>query len=437
MNKLTLFAICAATAFGAEALTIENVVARQRLPWNALVDVEFDLTGGAADEKYVVELTATSASGLKTYVAKSLLTDPVVGPGSHRLTWDLASDYPNVRADDFEIRVTAKTLDDESQVYCVIDVAGGKDATRYPVRYTTTPPVHSAGNTNDVCKLTEIWLKRVHPANRTFVGNSNAEPTENNDAMSMKLSKDYYLGVFEVTQQQWFQLTGTWPSRMSNELWRATRPLDRYYPYLLFGSGGWNWPDAQTPKSGSLLEKLRVRTGLSGIGLPTDAQWSFAAKAGAPTGKASKCYLRPDGTEYEINEVARCSGNGGSTTDDLADFTAGSAPVGSYAPNVWGFYDMIGNVSEDCLDPYASSAVRKAYYVEKGIPFPLQDPQGLPQNEAQAGSGRLAVTYAGGEGFRSSSTYSGLYKRAGGYLNYPGEGKPSPARGIRLCVTCE
>ncbi len=436
MKKMILAVMAAMAVCRAGAFTIENVTARQRLPWNELVDVEFEISGGEADAKYVVDLTATSGGGSQTYRAKSFKAEPIATTGSNRVTWDLGTDYPGIKATDFEISVTAKTLDDTDGVYCVIDVSGGKDASSYPVRYTTTAPAHTAYCTNDICKLTEIWLKRVQPNGRQFVVASNLVPTEDNDTFYTKLTKDYYLGIFEVTQQQWAQLTGNWPSRMSNETWRATRPLDLYYPYLFFGSNNYNWPDIQTPAEGSVWYKLRTKTGLAGINLPTEAQWTFAAMAGAATGQINKYYLKPDGTEYTIDEIARHSRNGGSTEDGMCDFQSGSAPVGCYQPNLWGFYDMVGNVSEDCLDPWVSLANQKAYYTEQGAEFPITDPVGLPQATAKAYNGnKLRAVRAGGGGYVNHENYQSIYHHGAGYLAYPGDG--THARGIRLCITCE
>ena len=43
----------------------------------------------------------------------------------------------------------------------IIDLSGGKNATSYPVRYTTTAPAHVLGAADEPCQTTEIWLKRI------------------------------------------------------------------------------------------------------------------------------------------------------------------------------------------------------------------------------------------------------------------------------------
>lgn len=83
--------------------------------------------------------------------------------------------------------------------------------------------------------------------------------------------------------------------------------------------------------------------------LPTEAEWEHAAKGGHPQIRF------PWGDEEPTDQVAdRCNIWQGEFPhrDTAADGFAGTAPVGSYAPNGFGLFDMAGNVWEWCADPF-------------------------------------------------------------------------------------
>ena len=76
-----LIAIAFVLGIGAAgAVEITSVTARQRWPWNNLVDVDFNLTAPAG-ETYRVELEAKCAGDTKHFAAKTLVTDPTVMAG--------------------------------------------------------------------------------------------------------------------------------------------------------------------------------------------------------------------------------------------------------------------------------------------------------------------------------------------------------------------
>ena len=77
--------------------------------------------------------------------------------------------------------------------------------------------------------------------------------------------------------------------------------------------------------------------------LPTEAEWEYACRAGTTT-----MFSWGDGTD-NISSYAWHKNN----TMDPINFTPKYQKVGSKKPNVWGLYDMHGNVSEWVLDGYA------------------------------------------------------------------------------------
>lgn len=434
MKRLLFAILAAASANAVYAFTVTDVTARQRWPWTNVVDVDFNIGEAASTDTFRIEVKAQYAGTDREIEAKTFVSDPVVKAGKGRVSWAIGEDCPGFKAEDVRIAVTAVPFTSLTPVYMVVDLSEGKDAKSYPVRYTTKDPIHTP-KAKDACKMTQLWLRRIKADGTPFVMGGKATPTDSNNSFYVKLTKDYYIGVFETTQQQWFQLTGTWPGYMSNEVWRATRPFDDCYAKRLFQENGYKWPDDKTLSSSSLLKKLRDKTGLGTLNLPTEAQWQHAACAGA-TGVDR--YLDPDGNQYALADIARNikSVGGGSAAygDGLCDADSGSACVGTYKPNAFGLYDMLGNVLEDCLDPYVPIEKLKAYYVEKGYSFPLVDPEGVPRDDAKAlNSNTLRITGRGGSYKMENIS---LWSRGSYYQNYAGDDKPC-ARGLRFCVTCE
>ena len=369
MKKLMMFAVVCSALAASAAIAITDVTARQRWPWNGLVDIDFTISGAAAGEAFAIDIDATAASGATSLSAKTYTTEPVAGAGVNRIVWDLGADYPNFRANDVRISVTATPISSDKAIYMVIDLSGGSTATKYPVRYTTQAPAHVQGAANEPCQTTELWMRRIVVPDFAFTVNSYTVVANNPTSAQKrnywgKLTKDYYIGVFELTQKQYQLVMGAWPkSWFTNEQYRASRPVECLQYKTFTGT----WRDTQAEPStiteDSFLGKIRARTGLP-INLPSNTQLGFAHRGGSRLSSTSEFYrYYINGSQAVLDDIARYAEPAATTSRDC-DANSGTAYVGSYLPNEYGIYDALGNVIEFTCE-YAindSATSYRAYY---------------------------------------------------------------------------
>ena len=180
----------------------------------------------------------------------------------------------------------------------------------------------------------------------------------------VRLTNDYYMGVFEVTQWQWKNIMGAANNDFTFKTDGDLRPFEGYVPANNVWDNGQAWPtnkygEANWASSENyFIGKLRKRTGLGQyLFLPTEAQWEFACRAGVDHDfcDGGDVGAKSETTNAHLDLLGRYAGNGG-MVNGVADYTVGpsngTARVGSYAPNAWGLYDMHGNVAEWCIDIY-------------------------------------------------------------------------------------
>ena len=425
MNK-TFSAFLAAAAFAtvSQAFTVTDVSAHQRWPWNNLIDIDFTIGGASADATFKIDVKATYANGTQTLIAKRFATDPVVKGGENRITWDIGLDCPNFKADDLRVAVTATPFTNGTDgAWMIIDLSGGKDATSYPVRYTTTPPEHTLGAANEPCQTTEMWLKRIKGGSFMF-----CKGDSSTGYFKVNMTKDYYMCIFECTQQQWAQVTGNWPSSFSNTAYRASRPYDIASRQNVFGLNG--WPEEQTPKSGSFIDKMRARTGLPSFNMSTDAQWEWANRCG---------YARGKSPAYKNTEI-RYDTTTGSAGFMCSPDEGGTAYVGTYPSNPWGLYEMFGNVWEACIDAGCSETNLQKYYGSlMGLTETESTPDRVEVNDPIGGpvSGEYKAPYQYYFVLRGAA-----WNSSSGWLTHHGRHNNSDNvkdgyRGVRFTVVCE
>jgi formylglycine-generating enzyme required for sulfatase activity len=130
------------------------------------------------------------------------------------------------------------------------------------------------------------------------------------------IGKAFYLGKYEVTQEQWEKVMGNNPSEFKG----TKNPVERV-----------NWNKCQEFVV-RLSNTVQGRT----FRLPTEAEWEYACRAGSTT---DYCFGDDPG---KLGGYAWFKDNSGE----------GPHIAGQKRPNAWGLYDMHGNVNEWCEDFY-------------------------------------------------------------------------------------
>lgn len=169
------------------------------------------------------------------------------------------------------------------------------------------------------------------------------------------ISKDYYLGTFEVTQAQYEKVMGGNPSGFQGDKVKgdsSSHPVEQV-----------SWEDAVEfckKLSDFPVEKKAGRV----YRLPTEAEWEYACRAGI-------------NTAFSFGDEPGSLGASAWFTSNSGDQTH---PVGEKKPNAWGLYDMHGNVWEWCSD------------------WSIEFPRGAVSDPAGAGKGSDRVSRGGGWG---------------------------------------
>ena len=369
MMTVTLAAMIAATLEAAVSVT--DVKAVPRWPWNGLVDIDYTVTADTPDADVFVFPTGTDNDrqcrlNMRTLTGEG--ANAAVKPGKHRMTWDAKADQPkNFSTSSFSVQMTAVV---GSAPYLVIDLSGGSTATTYPVRFSTVGPDLS----DDKCRTTELWMRLILPG--TFMmGSPDTELGRNSNETyhQVTLTKAYYMAIFELTNRQRDLVMGENSGTPTFSFYTS-------YEWLRGDSIGRYWPNNQMVDDSSFLGRLRSRTNLM-IDLPTEAMWEYACRAGTTTainnGKnlsdASKCAEMSEVGRYNFN---RDDGKGGSS-----DVTK----VGVYQPNAWGLYDMHGNVPEWCLDGFVDNLGTAAVSNPTGSDWPHRAIRGGSYGDSASG----------------------------------------------------
>ena len=328
-------------------LTVRNVRARQRWPWNGKVDVLCDMTGPAGAKDAIVTVKDGETT-LTNFTAE--VTIPEGGVLATNFVWDAmtAGLAANFKSDD----VTVEVAFAEPPVDPVADAKGTPtgaigDVMIVEIKGETWPVAYvekvDIGRFNcDAYKTGKIVLRKIDKGTAYPV-----QPNKTSDfptTTTITPKKDYYIGVFEVTEAQYDRVMGVeTPSD-------AMTPVNTTYNIIRKGDNSGSVHSDDKVTEGSFMGILAARTGVSGFDLPTEVQWEITARAGSESEYGA--YLDEKGVVQDCRYDSS-SAPWGNTTNYMwyTKNNSGSVhQVGLLRPNKWGLYDTAGNCHEWCLD---------------------------------------------------------------------------------------
>lgn len=175
-----------------------------------------------------------------------------------------------------------------------------------------------------------VWI----PPGQFVMGSPGSDGDADGDEFpetTVTLTKGFFIGKFEVTQGEYFAVTGSNHISFRGDY---NLPLDSI-----------NWTQATNFCRLLNIQEANASRLPAGYGyrLPSEAEWEYAARAGS----TNRFNWGNDLVYTVLTNYAWFQDNAGGITH----------PVGQKLPNAWGLYDVSGNVCEWCLDAATTSTL--------------------------------------------------------------------------------
>lgn len=195
--------------------------------------------------------------------------------------------------------------------------------------------------------IRKSWLRSVTqrmrwiPPGRFLMGSPETEAERSGDErqQSVVLTKGFWLGDTACTQALWSAVLGANPSNFQGDL---QLPVERV-----------NWSEI----TGAFFPRINEWLPGLNLGLPTEAQWEYACRAGTATPFSFGGQVTPEQVNYNSSYPYNCS--------EWSKYRARTVPVKKLPANVWGLYQMHGNVWEWCSDRFYKNSSKQDKFMER------------------------------------------------------------------------
>ena len=326
------------------AATIDQVIVRQQWPWSADVKIEYRISGVTApvdvavrayDGDVELALPAEAVAGDLYGIAEDGIGTIVINPHVAFGIEEMFFSEFRVKLSLSDSAVNANDPLCAEPLYRICDLTSGevKDVSRadimsdrsygtYETDYGKVHPGFTTGATdvfiwtgvtnNPDYKTTKLVLRRIPAKNRTFPYGT----------AYCTLTNDYWMGVFDLTYEQYRILTGATAGQYATLEGSGTMPISGL-PYKDYCN--------------TVLPLLNSRIPSLEFGVPTEARLTYAIRGGAH---------------------GEANGWHGATERDLISWHKGNSDswphaVGTKLPNAYGLYDAIGDMNQLAVDTNA------------------------------------------------------------------------------------
>jgi uncharacterized protein (TIGR02996 family) len=181
------------------------------------------------------------------------------------------------------------------------------------------------------------------------------------------ITRPFYIGTFSVTQGEYAALIGHNPSQFASGSRRRDKML-KGQDTTRFPVERVTWHDA-VAFCQRLSERPEEKKARRAYRLPTEAEWEYACRAGTTSIFFSSDSFTSTQANFDGKYPLRAH---------AGPYLGRTCRVGSYRPNLWGLYDMTGNVWQWCADWYDTQ-----YYTRTRV----ADPRGPATGERRCRRG--------------------------------------------------